>query len=592
MVVIDLIKKSVQQILNRDQSEKVIKSYSKWLNAINDLEDHYKNLDDASLKACSEDFKKQIKNGKTLDDLLPNAFAVVREASKRTLGMRHFDVQLIGGMALHQNRIAEMKTGEGKTLVSTLAAYLNALEGKGVYIVTVNDYLAKRDSEWMGQIYQFLGLSVGLIQADQDPISKKEAYEADITYGTNNEFGFDYLRDHLSTDIQELCQYRKHFAIIDEVDSILIDEARTPLIISGPTPDNTKIYKKLMPICNKLKREVHFEVEEKNKNILLTEEGIHHLEKALNIDNLYSTEHMEFAHISIQSLRAIHLFTKDVDYVVKDRQVQIVDEFTGRILDGRRYSDGLHQAIEAKESVRIQQESQTLASITYQNYFRLFPKIAGMTGTAKTEEEEFVNIYGLDVICIPTNKPISRIDHDDVIFKTKDEKFKAIVNEVFERHKKGQPILVGTVAIESSETLSKLFKKEGIPHQVLNAKQHEKEAQIIKNAGQKHAVTIATNMAGRGTDIVLGEGVLDCGGLCVIGTERHESRRIDNQLRGRSGRQGDVGESKFFVALDDSLMRLFGSEKIASVMNTLGMKDDMPIEHPWLNKTIERAQKK
>ena len=587
-----MFKKILNQILHPDQSVKVIKSYQPLIDKINALDSQYSSKTDTELKQLTHTFKERLKGKETLDDLLPEAFALVREAAKRTLNMRHFDVQLMGGIALHQGRIAEMKTGEGKTLVSTLPAYLNALEGKGVYIVTVNDYLAKRDSEWMGQIHRFLGLKVGLIQANDSPEDKRAAYEADITYGTNNEFGFDYLRDHLCGQAAEVCQYRKHYAIIDEIDSILVDEARTPLIISGPVPDKTKIYKKLLPLCKKLLDEEHFTIEEKNKNIILTESGINQLEKNLRIDNLYSTDHMAYAHIAVQTLRAIHLYSKDVDYVVKDKKVEIVDEFTGRILEGRRYSDGLHQAIEAKESVHIQQESQTLASITYQNYFRLFPKLSGMTGTAKTEEEEFLNIYNLDVIVVPTHKVISRKDLDDVIYKSKTGKFNAIVEEVKLRHQKGQPILIGTVAIESSEELSKLLSKAKIPHNVLNAKQHEKEAEIIKSAGNKHAVTIATNMAGRGTDIVLGEGVLECGGLCVLGSERHESRRIDNQLRGRSGRQGDPGESKFFVALDDPLMRLFGSDKISGVMEKLGMNDETPIEHKWLNSTIERAQKK
>ena len=575
-----------------DPNDKILKDLQQTVDAVNGFEETVSNLSDAELKQKTNSFKEQLSQGKTLDDILPEAFAVVREASKRVLNMRHFDVQIIGGLVLHQGRIAEMKTGEGKTLVATLPAYLNALSGQGVYMVTVNDYLAKRDSEWMGQIYTFLGLTVGLIQADMHPDKRKEAYAADITFGTNNEYGFDYLRDNLASSIEECCQLRRHFAIVDEVDSILIDEARTPLIISGPVPDSTEKYVKLVKVVKKLKEGSDFTLEEKHKNAILTEEGIENLEKALGISNIYSPQHMDFAHMAVQCLKAMYLFKKDVDYVVKEGQVQIVDEFTGRILDGRRYSDGLHQAIEACENLAIQEESQTLASVTYQNYFRLFPKLAGMTGTAITEEEEFIKIYGLDVVVIPTNKPIARKDAADVIYKSKLEKAKAIVKEIAERNKKGQPILVGTISIEGSEYLSQMLRKEGVVHNVLNAKHHEKEAEIITNAGQKSAVTIATNMAGRGTDIVLGEGVLELGGLYVIGSERHESRRIDHQLRGRSGRQGDAGETRFYVSLEDDLMRLFGSDRIARVMETLGLPDDTPIEHGMISKSIERAQKK
>ena len=472
-----------------------------------------------------------------------------------------------------------------------LPAYLNALTGQGVYVVTVNEYLAERDSEWMGQLYQFLGLSVGLLKSSNSPEQRLAAYQADITYGTNNEFGFDYLRDNLATSYEEYAQKNRQFAIVDEVDSILIDEARTPLIISGPIPDSAAKYKKVVEAVKKLKETEHYTLDEKHKHAVLTEPGIEELETLLGIDNIYAQDTMGTAHMALQCLKAYKLYTKDVDYVLKDGQVMIVDEFTGRILEGRRYSDGLHQAIEALENVTVQEESQTLASVTYQNYFRLFPKLAGMTRTAKTEEEEFVKIYNLDVVCIPTNKPIMREDVADVIYKNREQKFKAITEDVKEAHDKGQPVLVGTITIEASEELSKHFKKEGISHNVLNAKYHEQEADIISRAGQQSAVTIATNMAGRGTDIKLGEGVEELGGLYVIGSSRHESRRIDNQLRGRSGRQGDPGKSKFYVGLDDELMRLFGSDRISGVMDRLGMPDDTPIEHGMITKSIERAQK-
>jgi len=575
-----------------DPNSKIIHSLQSTVDQINALEPTVSDLTDEQLKQKTPEFKQRLSAGESLDDLLPEAFAVVREASKRVLKMRHFDVQLIGGIVMHQGRIAEMKTGEGKTLVCTLPAYLNALVERGVYVVTVNEYLASRDSEWMGQLYEFLGLSVGLLRSNNAPETRLAAYKADITYGTNNEFGFDYLRDNLSTNYDDYAQKDRYFTIVDEVDSILIDEARTPLIISGPIPDSAAKYKKVVRAVQTLKETDHYTIDEKHKNAILTEEGIQEIEKNLGIDNIYAQETMGTAHMALQCLKALHLYKKDVDYVVKDGQVMIVDEFTGRILDGRRYSDGLHQAIEALEKVNIQEESQTLASVTYQNYFRLFPKIAGMTGTAKTEEEEFVKIYGLDVVCIPTNKTIAREDLSDVIYKTRDQKFKAIANDVKEAHKKGQPVLIGTITIEASETLSKFLKDAKIPHHVLNAKYHEKEAEIISNAGQKGAVTIATNMAGRGTDIVLGDGVAELGGLYVIGSSRHESRRIDNQLRGRSGRQGDPGQSKFYVGLDDELMRLFGSDRISGVMDRLGMPDDTPIEHGMVTKSIERAQKK
>ena len=569
-----------------------MKPYYAIVEEINRLEQGIADLSDDALKAKTSEFKERLKGNDTLDTILPEAFAVVRETAKRVLNMRHFDVQLIGGMVLHEGRISEMKTGEGKTLVATLPAYLNALEENGVYIVTVNDYLAKRDSEWMGQIYNFLGLKVGLIQSGMEPQERLEAYKADITFGTNNEFGFDYLRDNLAYSEEEISQNRRHYAIIDEVDSILIDEARTPLIISGPVKDSTAKYKKVVTVAKKLKKETHFTVDEKHKNVVLTDDGNHEIEKLMNIDNIYSLENMDVAHIVLQSLKALYLFKKDVDYVVKDGQVVIVDEFTGRLMDGRRYSDGLHQAIEAVENLKIQDESQTLASVTFQNYFRMFPKLAGMTGTAVTEEAEFGNIYGLEVVVIPTNKPIARADKADVVYKSKQEKYRAIVKEIKEVHQDGTPTLVGTISIETSELLSKMLLKEQIPHKVLNAKFHEQEAEIIADAGQKGNVTIATNMAGRGTDIKLGDAVKENTGLYVIGSERHESRRIDNQLRGRSGRQGDPGQTKFFVSLEDELMRLFGSDRIISMMDKLGLPDDTPIEHGMVSKSIERAQTK
>ncbi len=575
-----------------DPVTKMMKAYQPRVDQINALESTYDAFSDEELKAKTAVFRQALESGKSLDDLLVEAFACVREASKRVLKMRHFDVQLVGGMVLHEGCIAEMKTGEGKTLMSTLPAYLNALEGKGVYIVTVNDYLAKRDSEWMGQIFSFLGLSVGLIQANMPPEERLSAYECDITYGTNNEFGFDYLRDHLAGDLSHCCQLRRHFAIIDEVDSILIDEARTPLIISGPVKDSTEKYIKVARVAKRLSIHTHFTSDEKHKNIVLTEEGIDRIEKDMGLSDMYSVANMDAAHMAVQCLKALHLYKRDVDYVVNDGQVLIVDEFTGRLMEGRRYSDGLHQAIEAVEGLVIREESQTLASITFQNYFRMFPKLAGMTGTAVTEAAEFGKIYGLPVVVIPTNKPLIREDCSDVIYKTRKEKFNAIVNEIARLHEKGQPVLVGTIAIETSELMSTLLKKRGIVHHVLNAKHHEKEAEIIANAGQKGSVTIATNMAGRGTDIVLGDGVVDNGGLFVIGSGRHESRRIDNQLRGRSGRQGDPGRTRFYVSLEDDLMKLFGSDRIMKMMDALGMPDDMPIEHKLVSRSLEKAQTK
>lgn len=584
-----VIEKILKLVLG-DPDKKMLTQFNSIVDQINALEDQYKTLSDDELKAKTSFFKEQLAAGKTLDDILVDVFATVREVSDRLLGMRHFDVQLIGGVVLHQGRIAEMRTGEGKTLMSTLPAYLNALTQKGVYIVTVNDYLAKRDSESMGQIFNFLGVSVGLIQSGMAPEDRLKAYQCDITYGTNNEFGFDYLRDNLVGSISDCCQSRRHFAIIDEVDSILIDEARTPLIISGPIKDSTKKFKTIASVAKKLNIDTHFTVDEKNKNIVLTDDGISEVETALNLPDIFSVANMDAAHMTIQCLKALHLFNKDVDYVIKDGQVVIVDEFTGRLMEGRRYSDGLHQAIEACEGLAIENESQTLASVTFQNYFRMFPKLAGMTGTAVTEAAEFESIYNLSVVVIPTNKPMIRDDLADVIYKSKTQKYNAIVKQIEESHKKGQPILVGTIAIETSELLSTMLKKKGIQHHVLNAKHHEQEADIISQAGQLGAVTIATNMAGRGTDIVLGEGVKEQGGLFVIGSERHESRRIDNQLRGRSGRQGDPGTSKFFVALDDELMRLFASDRIVKLMEMLNFPDDMPIEHKMISKSIERAQ--
>lgn len=575
-----------------DPNEKQVQQIVPIVAQINSLESSVSILSDEELRAKTDSFKVRLAAGETLDTILPEAFAVVREASKRVLGMRHFDVQLMGGIVLHQGKIAEMKTGEGKTLASTLPAYLNALEGNGVYIVTVNDYLAKRDSESMGKIYSFLGLSVGLIQANLETETRVAAYACDITYGTNNEFGFDYLRDNLSWDLGQCCQLRRHFAIIDEVDSILIDEARTPLIISGAAQVSSERYLPISKIVKSLEKETHFTVEEKHKNIILTEAGIQEIESKLNLDTIYSLENMEIAHMAVQCLKAQYLYKRDVDYVVKEGEVLIVDEFTGRILEGRRYSDGLHQAIEAVENLSIREESQTLASVTYQNYFRMFPKLAGMTGTAATEADEFNSIYSLSVVQLPTNQPMIRADNADLVYKTKEEKFKAIIEEIVTVHTLGQPVLVGTISIESSEKLSKLLKAKGITHNVLNAKYHEREAEIIAKAGQKDAVTIATNMAGRGTDIVLGDGVTELGGLYVIGSERHESRRIDNQLRGRSGRQGDPGKSRFYVALDDDLMRMFGSDRIARVMDTLGVPGDTPIEHPLISRSIEKAQSK
>lgn len=576
-----------------DPNEKELKQIRVIVDKINSLEKSVENLSSANLAAKTGEFKVRLQKGETLDDILPEAFAVVREASKRVLGMRHFDVQLIGGCVLHRGKIAEMRTGEGKTLVATLPAYLNALTGKGVHVVTVNDYLAKRDSEEMGRIYRFLGLSVGLIVHDMDFPARRAAYAADITYGTNNEFGFDYLRDNMVVSEDQMVQRELNYCIVDEVDSILIDEARTPLIISGPGEKSTDLYRVLAHVVANMTEGEDYTVDEKQKQVAPTEAGIAKAEKMLGISNMYDNEHgVDFSHQLMCALKAKALMHRDRDYVVKDGQVIIVDEFTGRLMFGRRFSEGLHQAIEAKEGVKVERESQTLATITFQNYFRMYHKLSGMTGTAKTEEQEFQKIYNLSVVVIPTNKPMIRVDAPDVIYKTKLAKYKAAVNEIEECHKSGRPVLVGTTSISQSEELSAMLKRRGIPHNVLNAKYHEKEAEIISGAGQYGAVTIATNMAGRGTDIVLGEGVPELGGLHIIGTERHESRRIDNQLRGRCARQGDPGSSKFFLSLEDDLMRLFGSDNIAGIMDKLGMDDDEPIEHSLVTKSIENAQKK
>ena len=581
----------IQKLLG-NKNAKEIKRIRLIVDEINELEPSMLALSDASLKAKTEEFKTRLAEGETLDDILPEAFAVVREASKRVLGMRHFDVQMIGGVVLHRGNIAEMRTGEGKTLVATLPVYLNALSGKGAHVVTVNDYLARRDSEWMGRLYNFLGLSTGLIVAGLDYDQRKQAYASDITYGTNNEFGFDYLRDNMVVHADQMVQRPLNYAIVDEVDSILIDEARTPLIISGPGERSTERYYELAKIVPHLVKDEDYTIDEKQKTIAPTEEGITKVEKMLHIENLYDSSNLELNHLLSASLRAYAMMERDKDYVVKDGEVVIVDEFTGRLMFGRRYSDGLHQAIEAKEGLKVERESQTLASITFQNYFRMYEKLSGMTGTAKTEEQEFNNIYGLEVYEIPPNKVLARIDMPDLIFKTKAAKYRAVVRDVVERHKTGQPILVGTTSITQSEMLSDMLTKAGIPHNVLNAKHHEQEAEIVANAGQYGMVTIATNMAGRGTDISLGEGVAELGGLHILGTERHESRRIDNQLRGRSGRQGDNGSSQFFLSLEDDLMRIFGADNIAGMMDKLGMEEDEPIEHSLITKSIERAQKK
>ena len=580
------------QSLIGNNSAKEVKKMRKIVDHINELEPNYVKLSDANLVAKTDEFKRRLQKGETLDDILPEAFAVCREASKRVLGMRHFDVQMLGGICLHRGNIAEMRTGEGKTLVATLAVYLNALSGKGVHVVTVNDDLAIRESEQMGRLYNFLGRSTGLIVANLDYNQRKEAYAADVTYGTNNEFGFDYLRDNMVSDVSQMVQRPLNYAIVDEVDSILIDEARTPLIISGPGSRSTDNYYKLAQVVPHLVKDEDYTIDEKQKTIAPTDSGITKVEKMLGIENLYDADNIELNHLLGASLRAYAMMHRDTDYVVKDGEVVIVDEFTGRLMFGRRYSDGLHQAIEAKEGLKVERESQTLASITFQNYFRMYEKLSGMTGTAKTEEKEFNDIYGLEVIPIPPNRPLIRVDLSDLIFKSKAAKYRAVVRNAVERHQTGQPILIGTTSITQSEELSDMLLRAGVPHKVLNAKHHEQEAEIVANAGQMGMVTIATNMAGRGTDITLGEGVPELGGLAILGTERHESRRIDNQLRGRAGRQGDPGSSQFFLSLEDDLMRIFGADNISGIMDKLGMEEDEPIEHSLITKSIERAQKK
>jgi len=574
------------------RNERVLRRYYPIVDQVNEWEPQIHAMSDDDLAAQTQRFKKRYNAGETLDDLLPEAFATVREACWRTLGMRHFDVQLIGGVVLHEGCIAEMKTGEGKTLVAPLAAYLNALTGKGVHIVTVNDYLANRDAEWMGRIYHFLGLTVGSVVHGMDDYERKEAYNADIIYGTNNEFGFDYLRDNMKFDPETLVQRELYFAIVDEVDSILIDEARTPLIISGPAEKSTHLYYQVNSIIPSLAAETDYTVDEKAKSAMLTEDGVAKAEHLLNVDNLYDTKNIDLLHHVNQALKAHTLFKCDVDYIVKEGEVIIVDEFTGRLMPGRRFSEGLHQALEAKEKVKIENENQTLATITFQNYFRMYDKLSGMTGTADTEAAEFSKIYNLDVVVIPTNEPMIRVDHSDVIYQTKREKYEAVLDEIAALYKKGQPVLVGTVSIDVSEELSRRLKKRGVPHNVLNAKNHEAEAEIIANAGQKGSVTISTNMAGRGTDIKLGEGVVELDGLHILGTERHESRRIDNQLRGRSGRQGDPGSSRFYLSLEDDLLRIFGGERISGFMNRLGISEGEPIEHKMISRAIENAQSK
>ncbi|MFW6124161.1 MAG: preprotein translocase subunit SecA [Acidobacteriota bacterium] len=614
------------------KTERDIKKLQPYISAVNEIEPRIQKLSDPQLREKTSEFREKLNNGASLEDILIEAFAVVRETAKRKVNMRHFDVQIMGGVVLHQGKIAEMKTGEGKTLVATLPAYLNALEKKGsVHIVTVNDYLAKRDTEWMGPIYKTLGLEVGTIQHDMDEMYRKEVYQKDIIYGTNNEFGFDYLRDNMKFRLSDIVQKEHNYAILDEVDSILIDEARTPLIISGPTEDSTSIYYKMNNLVKKLQKTQHYQIDEKTRTAVLTEEGVEKAENYLHIDNLYDISHMDLIHAINQALKAHHLFKKDVDYMVKNGKVIIVDEFTGRLMPGRRYSDGLHQALEAKENVRIEAEYQTLASITFQNYFRMYDKLAGMTGTAATEAAEFHSLYNLDVVEIPTNKPLKRKEYDDLIYRTANEKWGAVTKEIFENNQKGRPVLVGTISIEKSEHLSSLLRKKGINHSVLNAKYHESEAKIIAQAGRMGAVTIATNMAGRGVDILLGgnpeslaedmlpkksdkndiskeereqalqkaksitepekEKVISLGGLHVVATERHEARRIDNQLRGRCGRQGDPGSSRFYLSLEDDLMRIFGSDRISGLMSRVGMEKDVPIEHKMVTNAIERAQK-
>ncbi len=588
-------------------NERKLKKYKDQVHAINELEEKYEKFSDEELKDKTFEFKELLKDKTKIEDITNDAFAIVREAAKRTLGQRHYDVQILGGLVLNKGNITEMKTGEGKTLVATLPAYLNALTGKGVHVITVNDYLAKRDAEWMGQIYNFLGMTVGTVTSELNEDDKKAAYQADITYGTNNEFGFDYLRDNMKYNVDQLSQRGHYFAIVDEVDSILIDEARTPLIISGQVEDKTELYNKINKVIPKIE-DNHYEIDEKSKNVMLSDEGNDFLDKILpglglmkDNSSVYDMENVNLIHHINQALKAHKIFNKDTDYLVKDNQVIIIDEFTGRMMEGRRFSDGLHQALEAKERVAIQPENRTMASITFQNYFRLYEKLSGMTGTASTEAEEFMDIYNLDVIAIPPNISISRKDLDDEIYRTSSEKYHAILDSIVNANKEGQPVLVGTTSIEKSEYLSKLLKNKKIKHNVLNAKYHEKESEIIADAGKYGSVTIATNMAGRGTDIQLGgsngseeekDKSLNSGGLFVIGTERHESRRVDNQLRGRSGRQGDPGKSKFYLSLDDDLMRIFGSDRLDMVLKKLGLEEGESIVHPWINTALERAQKK
>ena len=616
-----------------DSNDRELRRLQPMVDQINSLEPKMEGLDDAALAGKTAEFKQRLEQGESLDDLLPEAFAVVREVSRRVMGMRHYDCQMIGGIVMHQGKIAEMKTGEGKTLVATLPVYLNALTGKGVHLITVNDYLAERDAAWMEPIYRFLGLTVGtILSSDRDQASKRRAYAADITYGTNNEFGFDYLRDNMKYSLDDYVQREHIYAIVDEVDSILIDEARTPLIISGPASQSVDLYKVVDGVVPLLQRDVDFILDEKAKNVTLTEDGIGRVEDRLGVDNLYDPQNIEVLHHTMQALKAHHLFRRDRDYVVRDGEVVIVDEFTGRLMHGRRWSDGLHQAVEAKEKVRVQEESQTYATITYQNYFRMYDKLAGMTGTAETEAAEFGSIYELEVMVIPTNRPIARLDHEDIVYKNQQGKFNAVLEDIRGAHERGQPVLVGTTSVEKSMLVARLLQQAGIPHEVLNAKHHEREASIISQAGRLGAVTISTNMAGRGTDIKLGgnpeemadaeaqargvdpttdpegyaaileefrqrcaeecERVKEAGGLHIIGTERHESRRVDNQLRGRSGRQGDPGSSRFYLALDDHLLRIFGSDRITVWMERMGLKDDEPIEHRWITSSVENAQKK
>jgi len=586
----EVLKQAVDWIFG-ETNEQRLRKLQPYLEAVNELGPETKKKSDAELQQKTAEFRHRLEQGETPDDILPEAFATVREVAERQVGMRPFDVQILGAVVLHQRRIAEMKTGEGKTLVATMPAYLNALVGK-VHIVTVNDYLAKRDREWMGPIYEFLGLKVGLLQEGMETEERKQAYQCDIIYGTNNQFGFDYLRDNLAVSVEQRVQTSLDYAIIDEVDNILIDEARTPLIISGSTEESARLYKKFASITPLFKQDVDFEIDEKARSVTLTEQGVRKAEEILHVDNIYSPENIDLLHHLEVALRARLFFKRDVDYIVKDGRVIIVDEFTGRLMPDRRYSDGLHQAIEAKEGMEIRREQQTLAQITLQHYFKLYKGIAGMTGTAKTEEEEFKEIYGMDVVVIPTHKPMIRKDLPDVLFRTEEAKFKAIVDEVERLHKQGRPVLIGTNSIERSERLSRLMKRRGLKHNVLNAKYHEKEAEIIKDAGQRGAITVATNMAGRGVDIKLGEGVAELGGLHIIGAQRHESRRIDDQLRGRAGRQGDPGSSQFFISLEDELIRLFGGDRMGAIMDRLGMEEGQAITHDLLTRAVRRAQKK